>query len=167
MDYDRFIDLYRQTAGPLRRYVARVLGNADAAEDIVQETFTRALNKVNFPREPDEARAYLFRAASNAMKDRRRRERRAFERAIEAPTGGASDDDLAMRIDVARLFAQLGLRDRQLIWLAHVEGADHAAIGQVLGVRESSVKVLLYRAREKLAGQLRAAGYGSEGGEDV
>ncbi len=167
MDRVSFIAVYQQTVGPLRRYVARTIGNADAADDIVQETFARALRSVGFPREPSEARAYLFRVASNLMKDQWRRYRATLEQEDGAQTEGvAGPGDPAMRVDLAQLFAKLGLRERQLIWLAHVEGADHAAIGRALGLREGSVKVLLHRAREKFAKQLRVAGYSAGGGDN-
>lgn len=161
IDHASFVEAYRQTAGPLRRYVTRVLGDRAAADDVVQESFTRALSSGTLPREQNELRAYIFRIASNLMKDQWRRLKREHARLAEPDAQHASDDPTT-RMDLARLFAQLDLRERQLVWLAHVEGDDHAAIAVVLGVGEASVKVLLHRARKRFAGILRAAGYDPE-----
>ncbi len=52
---------------------------------------------------------------------------------------------------MARVFKLLRLRDRQLLWLAHVEGANYHELAKALGLREGSVRVLLSRARQRLA----------------
>ena len=55
-------------------------------------------------------------------------------------------------------FAQLGIKDRTLLWLAYVEEMSHADIGATVGVRTASVKVMLSRARTRLAAALKAMG---------
>ena len=59
-----------------------------------------------------------------------------------------------------RLFAQLPTKQQTLLWLAYVEGFSHREIGASLGIREKSVRVVLYRARKKLAGILEDHGWG-------
>lgn len=161
VDRAAFLELYRQTAEPLRRYAARGLGSASAADDVVQEAYVRALASKGFPADPDEGRAYLFRVVSNLMIDHWRRRRRELEHATMEEAAAAVNDPAA-RMDVTKLFAQLKLQERQLIWLAHVEGADHAAIAAALKVGAGSVKVLLHRARAKFADLLRKGGYGQD-----
>jgi RNA polymerase sigma-70 factor, ECF subfamily len=63
---------------------------------------------------------------------------------------------MVLRLDMIRVFRQLKPQQRQMMWLAYVEGADHREIASALGVREGSVRVLLHRARRKLAALLRA-----------
>jgi RNA polymerase sigma-70 factor (ECF subfamily) len=63
---------------------------------------------------------------------------------------------MALRLDMTRVFQQLNMQQRQMMWLAHVEGADHREIAAALGLREGSVRVLLHRARRKLASLLQA-----------
>jgi RNA polymerase sigma-70 factor (ECF subfamily) len=65
-------------------------------------------------------------------------------------------------LNIARLFAQLKPQQQALLWLAYVEGFDHGEIASALGVRESSVRVLLYRARKRMAGILRTHGFGPQ-----
>jgi RNA polymerase sigma-70 factor (ECF subfamily) len=59
---------------------------------------------------------------------------------------------------MARVFERLNPQQRQLMWLAYVEGADHREIAAALGLRERSVRVLLHRTRRKLAQLLSAGG---------
>jgi len=68
--------------------------------------------------------------------------------------------DVPLRIDMARVFGQLKAQQRQLMWMAYVEGADHREIAAALNLGERSVRVLLHRARRKLAGLLRLSGHG-------
>ena len=57
--------------------------------------------------------------------------------------------------DVRLAFEQLKPRERQLLWLAHVEGFDHREIARLTGLRAASIRVLLFRARRELASVLR------------
>ena len=63
-------------------------------------------------------------------------------------------------MDMASVFGQLSGQERAILWLAHVEEMSHKEIGSILGVKEKSVRVLLFRARRKLAGALQSAGLG-------
>lgn len=152
-----FHSLYARTAAPLRAYVARTLGNASQADDIVQETFLRLLRKPVPTHDTDELRAYVFRIASNLVVDHWRA--RKHQSADDVPERGATGPDQALGIDVRRLFARLKPRERQLVWLAHVEGADHKEIAAALGLRSSSIRVLLSRARRRFARLLRDNGH--------
>ena len=58
---------------------------------------------------------------------------------------------------LAGLEPQLRPRDRAMLWMAYAEGASHEDIAGVIGVRPSSMKLLLFRARRKMA-QLMTAG---------
>ena len=53
-----------------------------------------------------------------------------------------------------RVFDQLKTQEQTLLWLAYVEGFDHREIAVALDLKEKSVRVLLFRARKKLAGML-------------
>ncbi|MEQ1912137.1 MAG: RNA polymerase sigma factor [Vicinamibacterales bacterium] len=152
-----FHALYARIASPLRAYVARTLGSPVHADDIVQETFLRLLLKPVPTREDDELRAYVFRIASNLVVDHWRA--RKHEATSEIPERGEQGRDHVLRLDVSRLFARLKPRERQLVWLAHVEGADHKEIAATLGLRSGSIRVLLSRARHRLARLLRDNGH--------
>jgi RNA polymerase sigma-70 factor (ECF subfamily) len=150
LDEARFVALYSRLARPVASYLRRVLRDAAVADDLLQDTFCRLLGQPLPPMSDEELRRYVFRVATNLVTDHWRREgRRATEPADEA-TLPVEPPDHAGRADLARGFARLVPRDRALLWLAYVEGADHGEIADALGFRRPSVKVLLSRARRKL-----------------
>jgi RNA polymerase sigma-70 factor (ECF subfamily) len=152
-----FHALYARTASPLRAYVLRTMGYGAHADDIVQEAFLRLLRKPVPTRDADELRAYLFRTASNLVVDHWRAHKHESPEA--APERSATGPDQALRLDIGRLFARLTPRERQMMWLAHVEGADHREIAALLGLRATSIRVLLSRARQRMARLLRDSGH--------
>ena len=160
IDEQAFQLLYRRTAVALRSYAARVLGNATHADDIVQESYLRLVRSPPATEDPQQLRAWLFRIASRLIVDHWRRGR--LERGRPDPAAdlrGTAGPDVPLRIDMARVFERLNPQQRQLMWLAYVEGADHREIAEALGLRERSVRVLLYRTRRKLASLLQASGH--------
>jgi len=66
----------------------------------------------------------------------------------------SGEDAFATRADVRRAFEKLQPRERQLLWLAHVEGFGHSEIARLTGLKVGSIRVLLFRARRELAGVL-------------
>jgi RNA polymerase sigma-70 factor, ECF subfamily len=155
LDGPSFEAFYRQTAAPLRAYVVRVIGSATPADDIVQESYLRLLRAPPPIDDPGQLRAYLFRVASNLIRDHWRREGRLREAAEQvAAEPESAGHDPSLRLEMSRLFGQLRPEQRQMMWLAYVEGAGHREIAEALGLRERSVRVLLHRARRKLAALL-------------
>jgi RNA polymerase sigma-70 factor, ECF subfamily len=152
MDEASFQACYRQTAAPLRAYAARVLGDVGLADDITQESYLRLLRAGPPTADPAQLRAFLFRVASNLIVDhwrRRGREQKTIEGSV--PRSSVPEVDVPLRLDFARVFEQLGPQERQMLWLAYVEGAEHREIAAALGLRTGSIRVLLHRARRKLA----------------
>lgn len=152
-----FHALYAQTAAPLRAYVVRTMGHGAHADDIVQEAYLRLLRKPVPTRDADGLRAYLFRTAGNLVIDHWRAHK--HESQETPPERSAAGRNEVLHLDVGRLFAQLKPRERQMMWLAHVEGADHREIAAALGLRAASIRVLLSRARQRLARLLRDSGH--------
>jgi RNA polymerase sigma-70 factor (ECF subfamily) len=152
-----FHTLYARTAVPLRAYVARTLGSQEPADDIVQETYLRLLRRPVPVLGDDELRAYVFRIAGHLVVDHWRAHKREAISAI--PERSAPGPDQALKLDIGRIFARLKPRERQLVWLAHVEGAAHREIAEAMGLRAGSVRVLLSRARRHLARLLEDSGH--------
>ena len=152
VNQDDFRVFYGRTNRPLWAYLLRVSGRHDVADDLLQESYCRFL-AARLP-EMDEAasRSYLFRIATNLLNDRWR-DKQVSE--IVGQTDQWREDDPEMRADVRRCFERLNPRQRQLLWLAHVEGFDHQEIARLTGLRMASVRVLLFRARTQLAAALR------------
>jgi RNA polymerase sigma-70 factor, ECF subfamily len=154
-----FEAFYASTAPALAAFIRRVSGDASATEDILQETYLRFLRTRHTGRALGEMRSYLYRTATTIVYDQWRRPRRE-ERELDAQHAiEGQADDPALRMDMAGAFSQLVPRERALLWLAYVEGSDHAEIAAALGLTRLSVRVLLFRARAKLARILRSSGF--------
>jgi len=67
-----------------------------------------------------------------------------------------------LRRDVQRLFEKLKPRERELLWLGHVEQFSHKEIAEILGLKTGSIRLLLFRARRKLAELMTEADLGPE-----
>jgi RNA polymerase sigma-70 factor (ECF subfamily) len=159
MDEDTFRAFYDRTARPLWVYLSRISGSNDLADDLLQETYFRFL-RADAQYEGDaHRRNALFRIATNLAHDGRRRGRgvRLVELPgahngapeLAAPTDVAGDTE--RRSDLSRAMAQLKPRERQMLWLAYAQGLTHLDIAGALGVKTASVRLLLFRARHKLA----------------
>jgi RNA polymerase sigma-70 factor (ECF subfamily) len=99
-----------------------------------------------------ECRSYLFRIATNLLHNRvRSRDDAALEEPAER--GALTDEDA--RLDVRAAMRHLKSRERELLWLAYVEGMSHAEIAAATGLGVMSIRILLYRARQKASAFLR------------
>jgi RNA polymerase sigma-70 factor, ECF subfamily len=134
MDEQTFHALYGATAKPLWAYIARLSGRPDVANDLLQETYCRFLTAQLGNVEPAEAKPYLFRIATNLLHDRWRKGEDTIW--SEAPEIGF-ERDLDTQIDVRDLMQQLKPRERQLLWLAYVEGMTHSEIAKSTGLHSS------------------------------
>ncbi len=160
MDEAKFEAFYRANAGGLWSYLHRMTGDTAAADDLLQKAFFRFL-RANPEVENDEhLRRWLYRTATNLAMDHFREAKKNRERSFAKTPAAPRDMDL--RQDVKRVFGELNPRERALLWLAHVEESDHQEIGEALGVKAGSVRVLLFRARKRLAEMLKRRGIGPE-----
>jgi RNA polymerase sigma-70 factor, ECF subfamily len=148
LDEQTFHALYADTAKPLWAYIARSSGRRDVANDLLQETYCRFLNAQQGNMKPAEAKAYLFRIASNLLRDRWRK---GEDTTWSEPPEIGCERDLDTQIEVRDLMKELKPRERQLLWLAYVEGMTHSEIAKATGLRTMSIRMLLFRARERAA----------------
>ncbi len=109
-------------------------------------------------------RAYLYRTAMSLLSDHWRRLQRERRWRLGMLFAKPTVETNFVGGDVERLFGQLKPQEQALLWLAYVEGFDHREIAAALPVKEKSVRVLLFRARKKLAGILTKEGFGPEEG---
>jgi RNA polymerase sigma-70 factor (ECF subfamily) len=160
-----FDALFRRWAGPLLRYLERMLRDAGAAEELVQEVFLR----VHGARERYEPQArfstWLYRIATNLALNELRRPRRSRVHASldepEAPEIAGEAPEAEQRLDARRLsrrvvagLAELPERQRAALCLAAVEGLSYAEVAGALEISETAVKALVHRARVTLAESL-------------
>ncbi len=147
-----FQEFYERTARPLWAYLAAASRDPDLADDLAQESFVRLLATEFRPESEEHRRRYLFRIAGNLLRDHWRARKRVHEPLDpDRLLVDEREPAVELRGDLARGFARIKPRERQLLWLAHVEGLDHRAIAAALGLGPTSVRVLLFRARRRLA----------------
>ena len=154
MDQDTFQALYDRTARPLWVYLFRRTGDSQLADDLLQETFYRFLRTRAVYESEAHRKNYLFRIASNLVNDlhRRHHDHVALSEEHEpASRHGDSAGRSAQQTDLSRAMAKLKPRQRDALWLAYAEGSTHEEIANVLGVKTASIKLILFRARRKLA----------------
>jgi RNA polymerase sigma-70 factor (ECF subfamily) len=157
-DADSFEALYTRTSPRIAAYLRRITGSPEWSEDLLQDTYVRYLNAERPPMDERQTVSYLYRIATNLVYDGWRAMRREREWEEVAPVEETRPEPVELRRDVEEALARLSARERALVWLAYVEGYAHRDIARVIGVKDASVRVLLFRARRKLARILEETG---------
>lgn len=154
MDATAFRAFYEETSAPLFAYLLRVCGERALAEDLLQESYYRLLSAKLVPGDARHRRNYLFRIASNLMRDQWRSKKGKGDVPLpeSLPDTALAAHDPDRIIQIQEALQQLKVRERQLLWLAYVEGASHKEIADSTGLKAASIRGLLFRARHKLAG---------------
>jgi RNA polymerase sigma-70 factor, ECF subfamily len=157
---ERFAAFYQRSARPLWAYLARVSGDPSLADDLMQESYVRFLCASSPCDGEVESRRYLFRIASNLLRDHWRRPGTASiddfpENLFVATDACGQIDSWAL---LAPAMARMRPRDGQLLWLAHAENYSHSEIAEITGLATPSIRLLLFRARRKIARILQRPG---------
>ncbi|MGV1047321.1 MAG: RNA polymerase sigma factor [Solirubrobacterales bacterium] len=151
-----FDELYRSSRDDVYAYVASLLRDRAAAEEVTATAFERAYRKRSrFDPGRGERRAWLFGIARNAALDELRRRGRQAELAaepvdLEAAAVEETAAESERRLAIATALATLEPRERELIALKFFAGLGNAEIGAVVGVSESNAGTKLHRAVNKL-----------------
>lgn len=153
-DQAAFERLYRANAGKIYALCWRLCGNdAALAEDLVQEAFVRAWNKLDLFEGKSAFGTWLHRLAANvALSDRRIRLRRvghetATDEAVERTATGDRDVSAPLATDLEQAISALPERARTVLVLYDVEGYRHQEIAEMTGMAVGSSKAQLHRAR--------------------
>jgi RNA polymerase sigma-70 factor (ECF subfamily) len=160
MDNEQFAAFYARSARQLWAYLARVSRDPALADDLAQESYVRFLC-ATVPQEGEvAARKYLFKIATNLLRDHWRKPQSSSieevpEGLFEARCRAGQTESQVM---LGPAMAQMRPRDRQLLWLAYAEGYSHREIAEVTGLGSASIRLLLFRARRKMANLLRKGG---------
>lgn len=174
MDEDRtarFERLYAATFAHLLGYAVRRCDAAEDAADVVAETFAIAWRRFDKVPGDDEARLWLYGIARNVVTNHRRglARRRGLSAALASEVAGvyelSAEESVGKSVEfsaVGRVFRRLPEADRELLALVAWEGLDHGQIAEVLGCSRNAVRIRLYRARQRLARGLAAAGVSAD-----
>jgi RNA polymerase sigma-70 factor, ECF subfamily len=150
-----FERLYRSSRGNVYAYVASLLRDPAAAEEVTAAAFERAYRKRSrFDPSRGEPRAWIFGIARNAALDELRRRGRQAELAEEPVDSATAAGDVAeqshLRLSLAAALARLTPGERELIALKHYAGFSNAEIAALTGTSESNAGTKLHRAMTKL-----------------
>lgn len=149
MDEPAFRKFYLETSRPLLRYLAVVTRNPDLAQDLLQEAYCRLLNAELPAMDVGQTRGYLFRIASNLARDHWR-EPGETSLPNNYDQMGSDRTRWERNLHLRQAFDRLKPREKQLLWLAYVEGSNHQEIADCTGLRARSIRMLLFRARRRL-----------------
>jgi len=162
MTEEAFRAFYDRTARSVWGYLSRLTGDPAMADDLLQEAYYRFLRANATHESEGHRRNTLFKIATNLARDAARRRRVMPFFVTNDSVELAGRDDVAGNVerttDVGRAMGELKPRDRAMLWLAYAEGSSHQEIATVLGVKTASVKLLLFRARRRLAAILGRTG---------
>lgn len=157
-DLTAFARIYREHVGRVYALCVRLSADRVFAEQLTQDTFVRAWERIATFRGESTFAAWLRRLAINVvMAERRvasRRERRVAttdDETLAASPGERTDDD---DIDLERAIARLPEGARTVFVLHAIEGYRHDEIAELTGIAEGTSRAHLYRAREILKKEL-------------
>ena len=154
-DPDAFRILYEGHVGRIYALCLRLAGDPGKAEELVQDTFIRAWEKLPGFRGESAFGTWIFRIAVNvALSDRRATGRREARIAPIADPGAlpvaGRPADPGDRMDMEDAIAGLPPKARAVFLLYDVEGYQHAEIAEMTGIAEGTSKTQLFRARRLL-----------------
>jgi RNA polymerase sigma-70 factor (ECF subfamily) len=152
-----FRDLYARFAQPTFRFLARLAGRRDAAEDLHQETWLRIARHASRLRPDSDLAAWIFAIARNVfVSSTRRPEASDRGRGTGAPDNVAAADADPACLDLERALARLAEPQREILLLVGIEGLEIAQAATVLALRPDAARQRLSRARAALAEALAA-----------
>jgi RNA polymerase sigma factor (sigma-70 family) len=151
-----FEALYRNSASDIFRFVAGMLRDRSAAEEVTAVAFERGFRaRATFDATRGAPRAWMFGIARNAALDELRRRGRVAELPPEpedrtSPGPPELAEASARREVVLRALGRMDDRDRELIALRFDGGLSHAEIGEILAITPTNASTMLHRAVIKL-----------------
>ncbi len=151
--------LFREHHGSVFRAAYRITGDPADAEDVLQTVFTRLLRREEQPDLSESAGSYLHRAAVNAALDLIRARKRArtvdlegagdlVDHADPGPERRHGSRELARRLREA--MTRLSPRQAEIFTMRYFEGLGNLEISKLLGATQTSIAVILHRARHRL-----------------
>ncbi len=157
-DFEALVSRYE---GPLLRYVTRILRDADAAQDVVQNTLIKLLKRWKDALEPSpQMSAWLYRVAHNGAVDYIRKESRKRDLHVRHSEEVKTGETLAMpeirerseALELAEsLLGVLSLREQQLVVLKVYEEKSYRELSAITGLGQGNVGYILHHAMKKMA----------------
>ncbi|MFD2761211.1 RNA polymerase sigma factor [Lentibacillus juripiscarius] len=158
MQKQTFTELFEQFQLPLYRYLLKMTRDKQVAEELLQETFYRAMISLKV-KNMTQAKAWLFKVARNLYIDRTRKrksEQQMVERmkAEQIHTSGLGNPDqhletLTKQEHIEAVFNRLPERMRTILYLREIQEFTYKEVAAAMNLTENQVKTTLHRARKK------------------
>lgn len=164
-DRVRFEQMVRILGRPAMKFANVLVHDIDLAEEIVQEAFARAWASPNTPAPEVEFRRYLYRIITNLAHDYYRRQSRRSVLQSPAPAMLNPVETVEKRFADEAMRAALhvlGPRERQAIYLRYFEERSFAEIARMMGARQGTVRVMVFRALGKLRRELATSSHSNQ-----
>lgn len=172
-DEQAFRQLYRRHTPRLYGFTLRLLGGDRAeAEDVVQETWVRAVRQLKNFRWQSSLATWLCGIAQNQCREQQRRRRTREEKQaqlavtqlIAAPETQAPRPG-GLRVDLEKAISRLPIGYRTVLVLHDLEGFTHREIARDLGISDGTSKSQLFEARKRVKTWLEGARHAGAGME--
>lgn len=146
----------------LRRFLAHRLSDGDAAEDLLQDVFVKAMRQGEGFCTLDNPRAWLFQVARNAVIDRARAAKHLvrldeLELDLQAPTTGMLEPVDALAGCVDRVLGELAPKDAAILRACDIQGQTQRQFAKQHGLSLPATKSRLLRARQRMRDRLTTA----------
>ncbi|MFI5253631.1 MAG: RNA polymerase sigma factor [Bacteroidota bacterium] len=164
MDESTFRQFYDATQKELWAYIRRMTGDESLASDFAQDAYIRFYNSSGRELHSSKWKAYLYRVATNIVYDHWRRNKRLKELTdvLDKRNSMNHQDDYIITHDIGEAFEQLTPQQRSLLWLAYVDEYKHKEIAEILNLSGKSIRVLLFRAKQRFIAILEKCEYHPE-----
>ena len=154
-DQHAFAELVRRYQSPVRAFLTRMTrGDAHLGDDLAQETFVKAWQKLHTYRGTASFSTWLFGIAVNEFRTvARRRKELALEDVDEPPAGSAQPLEIpqsGVRLDLTEALKRLHSGERAAVLLCCQNGMSHEEAANVLDCPLGTVKTNVLRGKEKL-----------------
>lgn len=155
--FSQLVDIYDRR---LLYFVRRILGEEDAAFDVLQAVWLTVHRKLHGLKSADAFRVWLFRIAHDqAVSELRRKSRRPVPvEEVESRVDNQHENDLEAAFDNAELvhlgLQRLSIDHRRILTLRFLEEMKIKEIAEVLGCQDGTVKSRLHHARHALRRQI-------------
>jgi RNA polymerase sigma-70 factor (ECF subfamily) len=166
VDGAAFKALYDETFSMLFRVARRITNSDEAAEDVVHDSYIKAVERWGIFPTKDDAKYWLIRVVKNNALNwikRKGREQKVYQRYLKEMDGvSESPEDVTIKgeasVEIRRYLDRLPEKYRMVLVLKEYGLLNYKEIGRVLGIAEGNVKVRVFRAREALAAMMREDG---------
>jgi RNA polymerase sigma-70 factor (ECF subfamily) len=154
--------VYRNHSPGVYQYCLSLVRHTPEAEDLLQETFVRAMRSASGLQQPDKVRSWLLAIARNLFLDACKKRSRHGQVDLETAESSVADDrpdEALLRDDFSSLLQRIlaGLPEayQTAFTLGIVQKINYREIGEITGWSAATVKINIYRARQKVAAALK------------